>query len=168
MTRLRSSLVSGSALAELARSAELGEFVHLGPGELKTGGFRRDSILADTFEALVAAIYLDAGWARCRDVVRAQFATRVAVGSALAEKDAKTSLQELLQARGMALPVYELVSSTGEEHAKVFEVSCTVAALGVEAHGRGLSRRAGEQAAAEQVLASVQAATARQPAHRRA
>ncbi len=168
MTRLRSSLVSGSALAELARAAELGDLVHLGPGELKSGGFRRDSILADTFEALVAAIYLDAGWERCRELVRAQFATRIAVGTSLAGKDAKTSLQELLQAQGMALPVYDLVSSSGEEHAKVFEVSCRVAAFELDALGRGLSRRAAEQAAAEQVLATVQALTSRQLAHRRA
>lgn len=158
MTRLRASLVSGSALADLARMAEVGDLVRLGPGELKTGGFRRESILADTFEALVAAIFLDAGWATCRSVVRAQFAARIVDGDAMASKDAKTSLQEVLQARGMALPVYDLVSSTGEEHAKVFEVSCTVASLGLNASGTGLSRRAAEQMAAEQVLAAVQVA----------
>ena len=159
MTRLRASLVSGSALAELARIAEVGDLVRLGPGELKTGGFRRESILADTFEALVAAIYLDAGWETCRSVVREQFAARIVGGDVHASKDAKTSLQEVLQARGMALPIYELVSSTGEEHAKVFEVSCSVASLGLHASGSGLSRRAAEQMAAEHVLAAVQVAT---------
>jgi len=158
MTRLRASLVSGSALAELARVAEVGDLVRLGAGELKTGGFRRESILADTFEALVAAIYLDAGWETCRSVVRTQFAARIVGGDPQASKDAKTSLQEVLQGRGMALPIYELVSSTGEEHAKVFEVSCTVASLGLHALGTGLSRRAAEQLAAEQVLAEVQVA----------
>lgn len=156
MTRLRASLVSGTALAELARAAEFGEVVRLGPGELKSGGFRRESILADAFEAVVAAIYLDAGWEACRTCVRRQFARRIAEGEVASSKDPKTRLQELLQANGIALPSYELVSSTGEDHAKVFEVACTVDSLGLRALGSGLSRRAAEQEAAERILVEAE------------
>ena len=151
MTRLRAALVNGSALAELARAQQLGDQLNLGPGELKSGGFRRDSILADAFEALVAAIYLDAGWMACRDAVRRLFDARVAVG-ANTPKDAKTRLQELLQAHNMPLPAYDLVSASGEDHARVFEVTCSIQSLGICARGSGSSRRAAEQIAAEQVL----------------
>lgn len=155
MTRLRAALVNGAALAEIARAEELGDRLRLGPGELKSGGFRRDSILADAFEALLAAVYLDAGWASCRELVRRFFSERVAAG-ARTPKDAKTRLQEWLQGRNLALPAYELVACTGEEHARVFEVSCRVESLGVEAHGSASSRRAAEQIAAERVLAQAQ------------
>lgn len=153
MTRLRASLVSGSALAELARAEEIGDVLVLGPGELKSGGFRRESILADTFEALVAAVYLDAGWDACRTLVRRLFADRIAAAEGKVDKDAKTTLQEILQAKGHALPAYELVASSGDDHAKTFEVACDVAAFGLRAIGQGSSRRAAEQAAAESVLA---------------
>ena len=96
MTRLRAALVNGPALAEIARAEEIGSHLLLGPGELKSGGHRRDSILADTFEALIAAIYADAGWMTCRDIVRRIFAERVASG-ANTPKDAKTRLQEWFQ-----------------------------------------------------------------------
>lgn len=155
MTRLRASLVSGSALAELARDEEFGDVVRLGPGELKSGGFRRDSILADAYEAVIAAIYLDAGWEACRACVRRQFARRIEQSDAGTSKDPKTSLQELLQAHAIGLPSYELVSSTGEDHAKVFEVSCAVESLGLRAHGSGSSRRAAEQGAADRVFAEA-------------
>lgn len=160
MTRLRASLVNGSALAEVARAEELGELLVLGPGELKSGGFRRESILADTFEALIAAIYLDAGWDVCRTTVRRLFATRIIAAEGKVAKDSKTSLQELLQARGHPLPIYELISSVGEDHAKVFEVSCTIAGLGLRAVGSGSSRRAAEQASADAILADTRAAVA--------
>lgn len=151
MTRLRAALVNGSSLAELARAEELGDRLNLGPGELKSGGFRRDSILADAFEALVAAIYLDAGWNACRDAIRRLFDARVATG-ANTPKDAKTRLQELLQGRNLPLPAYELVGASGEDHARVFEVACSIESLGIRAHGHGSSRRMAEQVAAEQVL----------------
>ena len=95
MTRLRAALVNGPALAGIARGEGIGECLHLGPGELKSGGFRRDSILADAFEALLAAVYLDAGWSACRLLVRRLFAERVQAG-ATTPKDAKTQLQEWL------------------------------------------------------------------------
>ncbi|HEU4665316.1 MAG TPA: ribonuclease III [Dokdonella sp.] len=155
MTRLRAALVNGAALAEMARAGELGDRLNLGPGELKSGGFRRDSILADALEAVVAAIYLDAGWQACRDHVRGLFAARVQAG-AHTPKDAKTRLQEFLQARNQPLPAYELVAAHGEDHARVFEVSCTVATLSIRTSGIASSRRAAEQIAAEQALELAQ------------
>ncbi len=152
MTRLRAALVNGLALAEIARVQEIGDRLYLGGGELKSGGFRRDSILADAFEALVAAIYADAGWVVCRDIVRRLFSERVAAG-AHTPKDAKTRLQELLQGRNLPVPAYDLVGTTGEDHARVFEVACRVVDLDVNANGSGSSRRIAEQAAAERVLA---------------
>ena len=157
MTRLRASLVNGNALAAIARAAEFGDLLHLGPGELKSGGYRRDSILADAFEAVVAAIYLDAGWHACRALVRGLFEHRTAEGASAAPKDAKTRLQEMLQARGLALPVYELVASHGDEHAKTFDVECRIEELGIRTSGTGTTRRGAEQAAAEQALAQVEA-----------
>ena len=156
MTRLRAALVNGASLAEIARAAEVGDRLHLGPGELKSGGFRRDSILADALEALLAAIYLDAGWQHCRELVRELFRARVTAGEKT-PKDAKTRLQELLQASTLPLPVYELVAAGGEDHARVFDVACHVAEFSITSGGSGTSRRAAEQAAAELALAQVQA-----------
>jgi len=155
MTRLRAALVNGTALASIARDAELGDRLNLGPGELKSGGFRRDSILADAFEAVIAAIYLDAGWPACRAIVRALFEGRSATGSGTA-KDAKTRLQETLQARALPLPIYELVASHGDEHAKTFDVECRIESLGVRTSGSGSTRRGAEQAAAEQALVALE------------
>lgn len=159
MTRLRAALVNGTALAVVARDAEIGDVLNLGPGELKSGGFRRDSILADAFEAVVAAIYLDAGWPTCRAIVRGLFARRSATGTGT-PKDAKTRLQERLQALAMALPVYDLVASHGNDHAKTFEIECRVEALGIRASGSGSTRRGAEQAAAEQALLALDAGSA--------
>lgn len=155
MTRLRASLVSGAALASVARDEAIGDAIVLGPGELKTGGFRRESILADTLEALIAAVYLDAGWQPCRSLVRRLFETRVAAAEGKVAKDPKTTLQELLQARGHALPVYELVASNGDDHAKTFDVACVIEAFDLREPGHGPSRRAAEQAAAEVALVRV-------------
>ncbi|MGY3038558.1 ribonuclease-3 [Rhodanobacter sp. TND4EL1] len=152
LSRLRAQLVNGQALAVVARELELGDGLQLGPGELKSGGFRRDSILADAFEAMIAAVYLDGGFDACRDTVRGLFAERIAA-LRRSSKDAKTRLQEWLQAKGLPLPHYELVASHGEDHAKTFDISCTITepmALVAEAHGG--NRRAAEQDAAEIVL----------------
>jgi ribonuclease-3 len=152
LSRLRAQLVNGQELAVVARELELGDELKLGPGELKSGGFRRDSILADAFEALVAAVYLDSGFDACRQVVRELFGERIAV-LRRSSKDAKTRLQEWLQAGSWPLPQYELTASHGEDHAKTFDVSCTISEpLPVSAEARGGSRRAAEQDAAEIVL----------------
>lgn len=156
LSRLRAQLVNGQALAVIARELELGDELKLGSGELKSGGFRRDSILADAFEAMLAAVYLDAGFEACRNVVRGLFEPLVAA-IPRSSKDAKTRLQELLQARGWPLPQYDLIDSHGEDHAKTFDVSCEITEPAeVRAEGRGTSRRAAEQDAAETVLRRLQ------------
>lgn len=158
MTRARASLVNGAALAELAREARLGEQLVLGPGELKTGGFRRDSILADTFEALIAAVYLDAGWEACRTLVRDLFSERVVAAEGKVAKDPKTLLQELLQAHSLPLPDYRLRASHGDDHDKIFEVDCHIEALALTSNGHGSSRRSAEQTAAAALLDQAKAA----------
>ena len=157
LTRLRARLVSEPALAEIARGLALGDELKLGPGELKSGGFRRDSILADAFEALIAAVYFDGGWDACRTCVRELVEPRLAAAAASDDKDAKTRLQEWLQARGKPLPVYELVASSGADHAKVFEVECSIGGGELRGHGSGSSRRVAEQAAATDALATLHA-----------
>lgn len=159
LTRARAELVRESALAGLARELKLGEHLVLGPGEMKTGGHRRDSILADALEALVAAIHLDAGFETCRAVVLPWFAPLIdalpppnKVG-----KDAKTRLQEWLQARQRSLPVYALVEEGGDDHARIFRVSCTVAEPALHTEGEGSSRRAAEQQAAEAAMQVIEA-----------
>ncbi|MCW8809250.1 MAG: ribonuclease III [Rhodanobacter sp.] len=152
LSRLRAQLVNGQALAMVARELELGDELKLGPGELKTGGFRRDSILADAFEALIAAVYLDGGFDACRTTVRALFHERI-IALRRSSKDAKTRLQEWLQAGGWPLPVYELTACHGEDHAKTFSISCAIAEPSpIMAEASGGSRRAAEQDAAEIVL----------------
>lgn len=152
LSRLRAQLVNGPALAGVARELELGDSLKLGTGELKTGGFRRDSILADAFEALIAAVYLDGGFDACRNVLRDLFSERIAA-IRRSSKDAKTRLQELLQASGWPLPQYDLVASHGEDHAKTFDVCCAISEpVPLSAQSRGESRRAAEQDAAEIVL----------------
>jgi ribonuclease III len=152
LSRLRAQLVSGAALAERARGVALGDDLLLGPGELKSGGFRRDSILADAFEAVVAAVYLDGGYEACRALLRGIFADGVNAGGP-AQKDAKTRLQEWLQAQGYPLPHYELLASHGEEHARTFDVACVLSEPEpARFEGSGNSRRAAEQVAAESAL----------------
>ena len=156
LSRLRAWLVSGPPLAETAAQIGLGEVLRLGSGELKTGGFRRESILADALEALFGAVYLDAGLAEAQRVIFTLFAARMAhMPHTDALKDSKTRLQELLQARGLPLPAYEVVRTDGEIHAQTFWVRCEVSTLGLAATGQGLSRRRAEQEAAAAVLSEL-------------
>ncbi|RRU11614.1 ribonuclease III [Stenotrophomonas sp. 278] len=154
LTRARAELVREGALAVIARSLELGDRLTLGPGEMKSGGHRRDSILADALEAVVAAIYLDAGFAACQAVVLPWFSASMEALPATGrpEKDPKTRLQEWLQARQKALPQYELVSESGDDHAKTFRVRCGVTEPAVSTEGEGASRRLAEQQAAAAAL----------------
>ena len=152
LSRLRAQLVNGNALAVVARDLNLGDQLKLGPGELKSGGFRRDSILADAFEAVLAAVYLDGGFAACSATVHGLFSERIAELHR-SSKDAKTKLQEWLQARGLPLPQYELTGSHGEDHAKTFDISCVlVEPVPISVNACASSRRAAEQDAAETVL----------------
>lgn len=153
LSRLRSVLVKGESLAELAQEFELGEYLRLGPGELKSGGFTRQSILADAFEAIIGAIYLDASFDVCRERVLYWFSSRIKEVHLAIQKDAKTRLQEYLQARKLPLPIYEVLSIKGEAHAQLFCVECRVLGLPYTAQSFGASRRKAEQVAAEQFLA---------------
>ncbi len=153
LTRARAELVREASLAVIARRLDLGARLTMGPGEMKSGGHRRDSILADALEALVAAIYLDCGFERCRAVVLPWFEDALAalpVGKP--EKDAKTRLQEWLQSKQRPLPLYELISESGDDHAKQFVARCSLTEPPVAAEGEGTSRRIAEQAAAAAVL----------------
>ncbi|WP_256647200.1 ribonuclease III [Thermomonas paludicola] len=159
LTRARAELVRESALAGIARTLDIGPKLVLGPGEMKTGGHRRDSILADAVEALVAAIYLDAGFDACRAAVLPWFEPLLAALPAPNKvgKDAKTRLQEWLQGRQHPLPVYALLHEGGEDHARVFRIRCTLATPALCTEGEGSSRRAAEQQAAEAALKEIEA-----------
>lgn len=157
LTRMRAALVRESALAELARELNLGDQLILGPGELKSGGHRRDSILADAVEALAAATYVQNGLEPAISLVRQWFAPRVAaLDPKWHGKDGKTRLQEWLQAKGMGLPAYHLVGAEGPEHAKTFEVRCEIEALALQRSARGHSRKLAETRAAEALLAELE------------
>ena len=153
LSRLRASLVNQEALADRARELDLGSHLKLGPGELKSGGYRRASILADALEALVGALFLDAGFAVTTAVVRRLFeASLVTASSAGSLKDPKTRLQETLQARDLPLPVYTVESVRGEPHQQVFRVSCRIDPLQLRTEGEASSRRGAEQEAARAAL----------------
>lgn len=157
LSRMRSTLVKGVTLAKLAREFALGDYVLLGSGELKSGGHRRDSILADVVEALIGAIYTEAGFDVARQCVRTWFDARIdkiAPGEAL--KDPKTRLQEFLQAKGAALPEYELVDQSGQPHNQIFEVRCSTRLGGKIVTASATSRKKAEQAAAQQMLQLLQ------------
>ena len=158
LSRYRATLVSGSSLAAVAAGLGLGDQLRLGSGELKTGGFRRGSILADALEALFGAVYLDGGTAAARAVIEKLFADRLGqLPGAHELKDPKTRLQELLQSRGLPLPAYAVEEVSGEPHEQRFVASCDVAALEVRARGEGSSRRRAEQEAAQRVLERITA-----------
>ncbi len=156
LTRMRAHLVCERGLAEVARRLELGAQLLLGPGEMKSGGHRRESILADALEALVAAKYFEAGWAACRNEVRSWFEPALA-GLQTDEfgKDAKTRLQEWLQARSMGLPEYNLIDASGPEHAREFTVECIVTVLSKRTEARGGSRKLAEARAAEALITQL-------------
>jgi ribonuclease-3 len=156
LSRLRASLVRGDTLADLAAEIQLGDVVMLGSGEYRAGGQQRRSILADSLEAVLGAILLDADYATARSIILKLFANRLASLPDVENlKDSKTLLQERLQAESFAVPVYTIVSETGPAHARVFEVGCHIEAMGIETVGRGQSRRIAEQVAAANALAKL-------------
>jgi ribonuclease-3 len=157
LTRMRASLVKGDTLAEVAREFELGDLLLLGPGELKSGGFRRDSILADAVEAIIGSIYLEAGLAVCEPLILNWFDSRIgALDPDTAPKDDKTRLQEYLQARKAPLPLYEVAEITGKSHDQTFYVECRVKGLSETLVGKGNSRRRAEQKAAKLAFERLQ------------
>jgi ribonuclease-3 len=156
LTRMRARLVRGLTLGQVAATLGLGRQIKLGEGELKSGGFRRSSILANAFEALLGAIYVDGGYLECRRVILEFFDPLIAELPATEElKDAKTRLQEWLQARGRPLPEYILEHEEGADHQKRFYVACRLGDDGTVVHETGNSRRNAEQAAAARLLGQV-------------
>jgi ribonuclease-3 len=156
LSRLRARLVRRETLEEVARELALGELLKLGPGELRSGGHRRGSILANSLEAVFGAVYLDAGWAASRDVILRLLGSRLAALAVSDDlRDPKTRLQEYLQGHGQPLPTYAVERISGSGHAQQFAVTCRLDVPGIEVRGEGPSRRAAEQQAAEQALRAL-------------
>ena len=156
LSRVRANLVKQDTLHRLAVDLELSGVVHLGEGEAKSGGHKRPSILADTLEALIGAVHLDAGYEAAEQLVHRLYRNvEVNPGMAQAAKDPKTELQEWLQGRKMKLPVYRVAATLGAAHKQTFDVECEIVDLGVIERGIGASRRSGEQAAAAAALLAL-------------
>jgi ribonuclease-3 len=157
LSRLRANLVRQETLAELAQQLELGTYLRLGEGELKSGGFRRPSILADGLEALIGAVFLDGGFAAAQGVIRGLYAALLErLDPQTLGKDPKTLLQELLQARKIPLPQYSVVATQGAAHNQLFRVECQIPQLAIRTTGFGASRRVAEQEAAQLALSQMQ------------
>ncbi|KRP26297.1 MAG: ribonuclease III [SAR92 bacterium BACL16 MAG-120322-bin99] len=157
LSRIRSQIVRAESLAEIARSLELGPELLLGQGEMKSGGQRRDSILGDTVEALIGAIYLDGGILSAERCILSWFSEQLnAVALDVPVKDPKTALQEWLQGRGRALPEYQLVKTEGEDHSRLYTMSCIIDELKSAATATASSRRRAEQLVAEKILKELE------------
>ena len=158
LSRLRANLVNKESLAVIANQLVLGDVIKLGSGELKSGGFRRPSILADAVESIIGAVYRDGGFAAARDLIVRLYTERLASPTDLQSlKDAKTQLQELLQSRHFELPDYQVANISGQSHAQVFHVRCIIEKMKIEVNGEGKSRRKAEQVAAEKAITQVEA-----------
>lgn len=157
LSRLRANLVKQSSLADIAEHLGLSTYLRLGEGEMKSGGFRRPSILADTMEAIFGAVLVDGGFEAARDVITRLFEPVLkSVDPKTLGKDSKTLLQEYLQGKRIALPVYAVVETRGAAHNQEFEVECSIPKLEVNVRGTGRSRRAAEQSAAKNALEAAQ------------
>ena len=153
LSRLRASLVNQGSLAALARKHQLGDYLLLGSGELKSGGFRRDSILSDAMEAIMGALFIDQGIAASRQWIEALFAEQLdSLSLDNWKKDPKTQLQELMQSKKLDLPEYTLMTMSGSAHEQTFKVKCTIPLVEDACVGMGISRKRAEQAAAELML----------------
>lgn len=152
LSRLRAQLVKEQTLSEIAISLNVGESLRLGEGELKSGGWRRPSVLADAMEAIIGAVFLDGGYPAAETLVQRLFLPRLEnIDPKEIGKDAKSLLQEFLQGRKIDLPEYHVLATEGEAHCQTFRVSCHIAKLQMTAEGKGSSRRAAEQQAAQAV-----------------
>ena len=153
LSRLRASLVNQDALANMARKYQIGDYLILGSGELKSGGFRRNSILSDTVEAIIGALFKDQGILVCEQWLLTIFTPELEnIDTKTEQKDPKTRLQELMQAKKISLPVYELLNMSGLAHAQRFKINCHTMLSNQECIGEGSSRKKAEQASAEKML----------------
>lgn len=157
LSRLRSSLVKDTTLADLATDLGIGEHLILGSGEKKSGGHRRTSILADALEAIFGAVYLDSGFDEAQRIIHNAFASRLMqIPDSAEQRDPKTRLQELVQSRKMKLPDYDVITVEGKAHKQTFSVRCTIDELGASTSGQGMTRRDAEQESAEHMLALLE------------
>jgi len=157
LSRLRANLVDKSGLYEISQILKFGEYLILGSGELKSGGHRRNSILADTVEAIFGAVYLDSNFEQCQKLILFLYKDLIKnIPDANDLKDPKTKLQELLQSRKLALPKYTIIEVTGQAHNQQFKVDCEIAQLGLKTQGQATNRRKAEQQSAEAIIALVQ------------
>lgn len=157
LSRMRAAIVCGRSLAKLGRKKEVGDYLWLGQGELKSGGYRRESILADAMEAIIGAVYLDSDMATVKTMVLQWFSEQLqTIKPGANQKDPKTRLQEWLQARQRPLPEYDVVATQGQAHNQQFTVTCQVAGIDTPLRGSGTSRRKAEQAAATAALEKLQ------------
>ena len=156
LTRLRSSLVKGEKLAEIAREMQLSNELKLGQGELKSGGWRRDSILANTIEALIGAVYLDSGIDQCRNFILDLYQSHLDnIDPADIKKDSKSQLQEYLQSRKQDVPIYKVIEESGSSHQPEFTVSCEINLIDDIVIAKGTSKRKAEQAVAEKAMSKL-------------
>lgn len=157
LSRLRACLVNKEGLAKIAHDLDIGQYLLLGSGELKSGGYRRDSILADTIEAIFGAVYLDGGFDVCNQLIISLYKTQLKnIPDPSLLKDPKTRLQELLQSSKFSLPNYNLVGVNGKSHQQIFDIDCVIDELSIQSSGQGSSRRKAEQKAAEMAIAVVE------------
>ncbi len=155
LSRLRANLVNGDIIADLAVEFGIGKYLRFGSGELRSGGAKRKSILADAIEAVIGAIYLDGGFAVVEKCIISWFAKKLYETAGIAKKDPKTTLQELLQMHKLSLPIYTVVSTSGSSHSQVFTMQCRVAALSKSTIGTGSNKRCAERDAAEKMLVEI-------------
>ncbi len=157
LSRLRASFVNKESLADIASELNLGEVIKFGTGELKSGGFRRPSILADAVESILGAVYCDSGFQATQVLILRLYRDKLALPTDLQSlKDPKTRLQELLQSRRFALPDYQVTKISGQAHAQVFHLKCIIEKMNIEVEGEGKSRRKAEQVAAEKAIPAVE------------
>ena len=158
LSRYRSTLVNKDTLAEIAKELDLGDYIRLGSGELKSGGFRRASILADGLEAIIAAVLLDTGFESAKKLILNLFQNKIDVVNEQNLKDPKSRLQEYLQSRGQNLPLYTVMSIEGDPHNQTFKIKCDIPELNIIVEGKGSSRRKAEQLAAESAMQLIEKA----------
>ncbi|KAF3981138.1 MAG: ribonuclease III [Methylococcales symbiont of Hymedesmia sp. n. MRB-2018] len=158
LSRLRSNLVNQTSLAELAREHNIGDYLILGSGELKSGGYRRDSILSDALEAIMGALLQDQGIEASKNWILSIFVNKLArLDLSSYKKDPKTELQELMQSKKVELPHYELIKMTGSAHSQTFNIQCTTLIMSESTTGSGVSRKKAEQGSAEKMLELIKA-----------